>query len=76
MHLLLSRIVGYGLITLGLALGWLPIIPGILLILFGIYVIEQPKIDTFAANVRRWTGYDVYEKRRAARLARKAQGKR
>lgn len=76
MHLLLSRMVGYGLITLGLALGWLPIIPGILLILFGVYVIERPKIDTFAARVRQWIGYDAYEKRRTARLARKAQGKR
>lgn len=64
MHLLLSRLVGYGLIVLGLLFGWLPIIPGILLVLFGVYLIEQPKIDTFTAQVRKLIGYE--EPRRVA----------
>lgn len=64
MHILLSRIVGYGLIVLGLLFGWLPIIPGILLVLFGIYLIERPKIDAFTAAVRKLIGYE--EPRRMA----------
>lgn len=76
MHLLLSRLVGYGLITIGVLFGWLPILPGILLVLFGIYIIERPQIDSFAARVRAWSGYDAYEKRRAARLARKSETQR
>ena len=76
MHLLLSRIVGYGLITVGVLFGWLPILPGILLVLFGIYVLERPKIDRFAANVRNVIGYETYERRRNARLARRSPRKR
>lgn len=73
MHLILSRIVGYGLIVIGVFFGWLPILPGILLVLLGIYVLERPKIDRFAANVRRGIGY---EEPRNARVARRAPRKR
>ena len=73
MHLLLSRIVGYGLITVGVLFGWLPILPGILLVLFGIYVLERPKIDRFAVNIRRLIGY---EEPRTTRVARRSPRKR
>ena len=71
MHLILSRILGYGLITLGVLFGWLPIIPGILLILLGFYVLDKPKIDNFATSVRKWIGYEE-----PRRVAGKAKAKR